>query len=207
MSDPRTRLAFAIYGATIGVATTFALSAVSAKSRVEPKPSGHAQDGAQKPLGPSREEPVVPPGVRAKLLSSSAGARTYQLVLAPGTEAMAAIGAFVTANHVEAAHFEGLGACTDAVLAYWDPDIRDYRKTQYRQQMEIVSILGEAAPTQGDGPGLHAHMALAFADGTMHGGHLFETHVSPTMELVLTASPNAVHRHFDETFHGWLLDP
>ena len=207
MRDPRTRLTFALCGAIIGVATTFALAAVQAKARVEPNPSGRARDGAQQRLEPPRAEPVVPPGVRAKLLSSSAGARTYQLVLTPGTEAMAAIGAFVTANHIEAAHFEGLGACTDAVLAYWDPAIRDYRKTEYGQQMEIVSILGEAAPTQGDGPGLHAHMALAFADGTMHGGHLFETHVSPTMELVLTASPNAVHRHFDQTFHGWLLDP
>jgi uncharacterized protein len=70
-----------------------------------------------------------------------------------------------------------------------------------------VSIIGDAAPTPGDGAGLHAHMGVAFADGTMHGGHLFETHVSPTMELELTASPIAVQRTYDETFKAWLLAP
>ena len=110
-------------------------------------------------------------------------------------------------NHIQAAHFHGLGACTDAVLAYYDPARQAYEKTSYTQQMEIVSIIGDAAPTPGDGAGLHAHMGVAFADGTMHGGHLFETHVSPTMELELTASPVAVHRAYDETFKAWLLAP
>jgi predicted DNA-binding protein with PD1-like motif len=50
-------------------------------------------------------------------------------------------------------------------------------------------------------------MAVAFADGTMHGGHLVEAHVSPTLELELTASPVAVHRALDETFKAWLLMP
>jgi predicted DNA-binding protein with PD1-like motif len=50
-------------------------------------------------------------------------------------------------------------------------------------------------------------MGVAFADGTMHGGHLFETHVSPTMELELVASAGAIHRTYDETFKAWLLKP
>jgi predicted DNA-binding protein with PD1-like motif len=120
---------------------------------------------------------------------------------------MSAIGEFVTANHIESAHFQGLGACTDAVLAYWDPRIGDYRKARYEQQMEIVSLLGDAAPTPGDGAGLHVHMGLGFADGTMHGGHLFEAHVSPTLELVLTASPVAMHRQYDESIKSWMLAP
>jgi uncharacterized protein len=156
---------------------------------------------------PSAEAPIAPPGIRAKLIGQTGATRTYQLVLAPGTEAMEAISAFVLANHIQAAHFEGLGACTDAVLAYYDPVTHDYRKTSYRQQMEIVSIIGDAAPTPGDITGLHVHMGVAFADGTMHGGHLFETHVSPTMELELTASPEPIHREYDETFKAWLLKP
>jgi predicted DNA-binding protein with PD1-like motif len=156
---------------------------------------------------PPAEAPVEPPGVRAKLIGQRGATRTYQLVLAPGTEAMGAIAEFVVANHIRAAHFQGLGACTDAVLAYYDPGSQTYQKTAYRQQMEIVSILGDAAPTVGDAAGLHVHMGVAFADGTMHGGHLFETHVSPTMELELTASPNPIHREYDETFKAWLLKP
>jgi predicted DNA-binding protein with PD1-like motif len=194
---------------TIAVGTSLALADVRAKSRFARAAAPSGQPRAV--VGPQPErtarEPITPQGVRAKITDESAGATTYQLVLAPGTEAMGAISEFVTANHIESAHFEGLGACTDAVLAYWDPNDRDYNKRQYHQQMEIVSVFGEVAPTPGDGAGLHAHMAVAFADGTMHGGHLFETHVSPTMELVLTTSPTPVQRHFDETFHGWLLNP
>ncbi len=160
---------------------------------------------AQQP--PLAEAPVAPPGVRAKLIGQQGATRTYQLVLAPGTEAMGAISEFVVANHIQAAHFHGLGACTDAVLAYYDPGSRAYQKTTYRQQMEIVSIIGDAAPTAGDAAGLHVHIGVAFADGTMHGGHLFETHVSPTMELELTASPNPIHREYSETFKAWLLKP
>ena len=204
------RLAFVAGGATLG----FALSALASTLVVRaartypspPSPPLAVQESAP-PSGSQAEHPVLPAGVRAKLIGQSAGARTYQLVLAPGTEAMGAIAEFVTANHIESAHFQGLGACTDAVVAYWDPGLRDYRKTSYRQQMEIVSILGDAAPTPGEGAGLHAHVGLAFADGSMHGGHLFETHVSPTMELVLTASPTAMHRQYEDGVHGWLLAP
>jgi predicted DNA-binding protein with PD1-like motif len=155
----------------------------------------------------SANEPVAPKGVRAKLIGHQGATRTYQLVLAPGTEAMGAISDFVLANHIQAAHFQGLGACTDAVLAYYDPTTHAYKETPYKQQMEIVSIIGDAAPTAGEGAGLHVHMGVAFADGTMHGGHLFETHVSPTMELELTASPEPIDREYDETFKAWLLKP
>ena len=159
------------------------------------------------PQLPSAEAAVAPPGVRAKLIGQQGETRTYQLVLAPGTEAMRAISDFVVANHIQAAHFEGLGACTDAVLAYYDPTTHAYKKTNYTQQMEVVSIIGDAAPTAGDAAGLHVHMGVAFADGTMRGGHLFEAHVSPTMELELTASPDSIQRGYDERFKAWLLKP
>jgi predicted DNA-binding protein with PD1-like motif len=156
---------------------------------------------------PGSDAPVTAPGVRAKLIGQKDATRTYQLVLAPGTEAVAAISDFVVQNHIQAAHFQGLGACTDAVLGYYDPLTHAYQKTAYTQQMEIVSIIGDVAPTPGYGAGFHAHIGVAFADGTMHGGHLFEAHVSPTLELELTASPVALHRAFDETFKTWLLVP
>jgi predicted DNA-binding protein with PD1-like motif len=195
MTNRMTRIALAL-GVSACLATSLAVTGRTLAKAPQ----------TQDTQGPS-SEPVSVPGVRAKLIEEHGATRTYQLVLAPGTEAMGAISSFVQANHIRAAHFVGLGACTDAVLAYYDPGVHDYRKTSYRQQMEIVSIIGDAAPTPGDGEGLHVHMGVAFADGTMHGGHLFETHVSPTMELELVASAEAVHRSYDETSKAWLLKP
>jgi predicted DNA-binding protein with PD1-like motif len=168
-----------------------------------PQTEGQQPTLTEAPVAP----PVTPAGVRAKLVGQHGATRTYQLVLAPGTEVVAAISDFVLQNHIQSASFHGLGACTDAVLAYYDPLSHAYQKTAYKQQMEIVSILGDAAPTSGDGTGIHAHMGVAFADGTMRGGHLFEAHASPTLELDLTASSVAVQRAYDETFKAWLLVP
>ena len=188
------------FGLALGVGACAVTSLVLGGHTLAKSPQTEAQQA------PSTEAVAVP-GLRVKLIGEQGATRTYQLVLAPGTEAMGAISDFVLANRIQAAHFEGLGACTDAVLAYYDPVARDYRQTSYRQQMEIVSIIGDAAPTPGNGTGLHVHMGVGFADGTMHGGHLLETHVSPTMELELTASPVAIHRSYDESFKAWLLKP
>jgi predicted DNA-binding protein with PD1-like motif len=146
------------------------------------------------------------PGARVKLIGESGGVRRYQLVLEPHAEIMATVSDFILRNQIKAAHFVGLGACSDATIGYYDPATRDYRRTQYTQQMEIVSLVGDAAPTKGSA-GLHAHIALGFADGSMHGGHLFEAHAFPTLELVVIASPVPMERKHDNALNLELLAP
>ncbi len=76
MSSRMTKIAVAVgAGACMATALAFAPNA----SKQPPTP-------AQQP--PSAEAPVAPPGIRAKLIGQSGASRTYQLVLAPGTEAM-----------------------------------------------------------------------------------------------------------------------
>ena len=146
------------------------------------------------------------PGVRVKLIGEHAGTRQYQLVFEPRAEIMSTLTDFILRNHFKSVHFTALGACSDAIIGYYDPAARDYRRTPYQQQMEIVSLIGDAAPTNGSA-GLHAHIGLGFADGTMHGGHLFEAHASPTLEMYLTASPTAVERKHDAALNLDLLAP
>ena len=189
------------------IALAGGMAACGSPQRLAPAITSAAPLQTEGQQSPPAEAPVTPAGVRAKLVGQQGATQNYQLVFAPGTEVVAAISDFVLQNHIQAASFHGLGACTDAVLAYYDPLTHAYQKTAYKQQMEIVSIIGDAAPTAGDGAGIHAHMGVAFADGTMHGGHLFEAHASPTLELDLTASSVAVQRAYDETFKAWLLVP
>jgi putative transposase len=82
-----------VVGAGACVATSLAVAARATTTQSVPE--------AQHP--PSAEAPVAPPGVRAKLIGQQGATRTYQLVLAPGTEAMGAISEFVVANHIQAA--------------------------------------------------------------------------------------------------------
>jgi predicted DNA-binding protein with PD1-like motif len=146
------------------------------------------------------------PGARVKLLGEHGGTRDYQLVLEPRAEIMATLDDFVLRGGYKAAHFVGLGACSDAIIGYYDPAARDYRRTPYQQQMEIVSLIGDAAPSDGSA-GLHAHIGLAFADGTMHGGHLLEAHAYPTLELLVTVSPTPLTRKHDNAFNLDLIAP
>ena len=145
-------------------------------------------------------------GVRAKLLSEHDQKREIQLVFEPHAAIMTTLSDFILANGFKAAAFTALGAATDAVIGYYDPPARDYRRTSLRQQMEIVSLIGDAAPTNG-GAGLHAHIGLGFADGTMHGGHLFESHAFPTLEMFLVASPTEMLRRHDDALNADLLVP
>jgi len=146
------------------------------------------------------------PGARVKLIGEHNGTREYQLVFEPHAEIVATLTDFILRNHFKAVHFTALGACSDAIVGFYDPAARDYRRTPYQQQMEIVSLVGDAAPTRG-GAGLHAHVGLALADGTMHGGHLFEAHASPTLEMFLIASPTPIERKHDAALNLDLLAP
>jgi predicted DNA-binding protein with PD1-like motif len=146
------------------------------------------------------------PGVRAKLLSEHDQTRSYQLVFEPHAAIMATLSELILTNGFKAADFTALGAATDAVIGYYDPAARDYRRTPLQQQMEIVSLIGDAAPT-GGAAGLHAHIGLGFADGTMHGGHLFEAHAFPTLEMFLVASPTAMQRRHDGALNAEILVP
>ncbi len=146
------------------------------------------------------------PGARVKLIAEHGGTRQYQLVFEPRAEIMATLTDFILRNKLKAVHFVGLGACTDAVIGFYDPSVRNYRRTQLTQQMEIVSLVGDAAPSEG-GAGIHAHIALGFDDGTMHGGHLFEAHAFPTLELFIIASPIGIERRHDNAQNLDLLVP
>jgi predicted DNA-binding protein with PD1-like motif len=146
------------------------------------------------------------PGARIKLIGQQGETREYQLVFEPHAEIMATLTDFILRNQFKSVHFTALGACTDAIIGFYDPATRDYRRTPYQQQMEIVSLVGDAAPGNGSA-GLHAHIALGFADGTMHGGHLFEAHASPTLEMFLVASPIPIERKHDAAFNVDLLVP
>lgn len=46
-------------------------------------------------------------------------------------------------------------------------------------------------------PKLHAHAVVGRADGTTRGGHLIEAHVRPTLELIVTESPEYLKRERD----------
>jgi predicted DNA-binding protein with PD1-like motif len=149
------------------------------------------------------------PFAHAKLVAQHGDDEEVQLVLEPKAEIVATLVDFIRKNGWQSVHFEGIGACTDAVVGYYDAEKKAYVKLPFTQQMEIVSLIGDAAPSSPDNKiaGFHAHIGLGFADGTLHGGHLFEAHVSPTLELLVKGSRVPIERRHDPAFNADLLVP
>jgi predicted DNA-binding protein with PD1-like motif len=113
---------------------------------------------------------------------------TYVVVCDPGDEAVAALTQFAQAEDLEAASIAAVGAFENAVVGWFDPAAKDYRRIPVGEQCEVLSLLGDVAQGQ-DGPILHMHAVLGLSDGTTRGGHLLEGKVFPTLEVVVTETP------------------
>lgn len=144
--------------------------------------------------------------MKSKRISQGAE-RSFVLVFETGDEVMETLLAFARAQRLDAAHFTGIGALSDAVLGFFDWQRKDYRRNPVEEQVEVVSLAGDI--TAGAKPGettVHAHIVLGRADGTALGGHLMQGHVRPTLELVVTEAPAHLHRRKDPVSGLALID-
>jgi uncharacterized protein len=134
--------------------------------------------------------------MHSKLINDSPQ-KTYVLVLESGDEAHSSVERFAVERNLSAAQITGIGAFSDAVLGFFDWEKKDYRKIPVREQVEVVSLVGDVAQGPDGKPALHVHAVVSRADGTAMGGHLLEAHVRPTLEVVLTESPKHLNKRKD----------
>ena len=142
---------------------------------------------------------------RAALLSDG-DAKTYLLVFRTGQEVMSGLLAFARKHRLVAGHLTGIGAISDAVIGYFDPQTKTYLRNHEKGQAEVLSLTGNLALDDNE-PFYHIHVALGRRDGSARGGHLFAMTVRPTVELVLNTYPKAVDRKTDPEWGLPLLDP
>ncbi|HKU87847.1 MAG TPA: PPC domain-containing DNA-binding protein [Casimicrobiaceae bacterium] len=142
--------------------------------------------------------------MRARIIDDDTE-RTWALVLATGDEIVATLTAFASREGLSAARFTAIGALSDAVLGYFDWELRDYARIPVREQVEVLSLVGDVARERG-APKVHAHVVVGKRDGTAHGGHLLEAHVRPTLEVMLTEAPARLSRVFDPQSGLALID-
>ena len=142
---------------------------------------------------------------KAALLSDG-DAKTYLLEFHTGQEVMKGLLAFARKHKLVAGHFTGIGAISDAVIGYFDPEKKAYLQHHEKGQAEVLAVTGNLALYK-DEPFFHVHVALGLRDGSARGGHLFEAMVRPTVELVLNTYPTPVRRKIDAETGLPLLDP
>jgi len=135
--------------------------------------------------------------MKSKLLLDRDGQRTFAVVFDTGDEVAKGLLEFARLQHLAASQFTAIGAFSDAVIAYFRWDTRQYMHIPIPEQTEVLTCAGDVTVTD-DGPQVHAHVVLGKSDGSAHGGHLIEAHVRPTLEVVLTESPAHLRRRRDQ---------
>jgi len=149
------------------------------------------------PDDPFNQEPTTgEPIVKSKLIHEDGAEKTFAVVFEAGDEAMAGLQEFARQNHLGGARFTAIGAFEEATLGYFDWQSKEYRKIPIREQVEVLSLVGDIALEDGE-PKLHAHVVLGRSDGTTRGGHLLEARVRPTLEVMLVESPEHLHKEHD----------
>ncbi len=146
------------------------------------------------------------PGMKVKLLSENGGQRDFAVIFQPGDEFFAGLTHFAEEYHVQSAHFTAVGGLHDARLAWYDGVRKAYRVIPVDQQSEVDSLVGDIALLNGK-PSVHMHCVVSLEDGTTRGGHVLGAHVSPLLEVWVTADPTPLLKKYVEKTKLNLMDP
>ena len=158
-------------------------------------------------ISPSRPVPTgKAPGMKSKLVKDTPEEKVYAIIFQPGDEAMSGLTDFAIANHIEDAHFTGIGAVSSATVAWFDLDKKMYHRIAVTQQVEVLSLLGDIATSNGK-PIVHTHTVLGRQDGSTVGGHVFELNVRPTLEVFLTVNTTPLKKKTNPASGLTLIDP
>jgi predicted DNA-binding protein with PD1-like motif len=135
--------------------------------------------------------------MKSKLIHEHQSQRTFALVFDTGDEALSGLVRFAREQGLGAAQITAIGAFRDVTLGYFDWEKKEYTRIPVREQVEVLSLIGDVAQQDGE-PKVHAHVVVGRSDGSTRGGHLLEGHVRPTLEVILVESPAHLRKRHDE---------
>lgn len=126
--------------------------------------------------------------MKIRQLDDTDGRRTFVLVCDRGDDPVEALTAAAKRFDLRAASLTGIGAFAAVTLGFFDHARRDYRRRVIREQVEVLSLIGNVALDRGE-PRVHAHVVVGRSDGAALGGHLLGGAVDPTLEITLVEAP------------------
>src|ERR1700723_4213262 len=168
---------------------------------------GYSQETASEYVSPSEAVPRgKAPKMQVQLLNPGDPMKQYAVIFYQGDEAFSGLLEFAEKYQVTSAHFTGIGALNGATLGGFDPQRKMYKKIPINGQHEVIGMSGDIALYEGK-PVVHTHMLVGGPDGTTQGGHVLEAYVSPTLEVMVTVDPIAMHKRLDPEGNLTLIDP
>src|ERR1700727_3917718 len=153
-----------------------------------------SQERGSEYVSPAEPAPrVKAPKMQVQFLNPGDPTKQYAVIFYQGDEAFSGLLEFAEKYHVTSAHFTAIGALNKATLGWFDPQRKIYKKIPVSGQHEVIAMSGDIALYQGK-PVVHTHMVVAGPDGTTRAGHVLDAYVSPTLEVMVTVDPIAMHK-------------
>jgi predicted DNA-binding protein with PD1-like motif len=146
------------------------------------------------------------PKMQVQWLNPGEQMRQYAVIFYQGDEVFSGLQEFADKYHVTSAHFTAIGAVSGATVAWFNPQRKMYKKIPILGQHEVIGMSGDIALYQGR-PIVHTHMVVGNPDGSTSGGHVLDAYASPTLEVMVTIDPVAMHKRFDPETELTLIDP
>lgn len=128
------------------------------------------------------------------------------VVFDKGDEVVEGLTALARRQGIGAAGVTGVGAFERATLGYFDRERKEYDRIPVDEQVEVLSLVGDVA-LEGGEPKVHLHVVVGRRDGSTLGGHVLDAIVWPTLELVVTATPEPLQRVHDPETGLALIEP
>lgn len=121
-------------------------------------------------------------------------------------EIIKALTRFAGDQNIKSAFFIGLGAVSQARVAFYNIKDRLYQWQEFKgQNLEIVNLTGNIS-LKNNKPFVHAHITLTDEQGRALGGHLGKAVVSGTCEIMIMLLEKTISRQFDSETGLWLLN-
>ncbi|MGA2846233.1 MAG: DUF296 domain-containing protein [Candidatus Acidiferrales bacterium] len=166
-----------------------------------------SQNKADEYVTPAEAVPTgKAPKMQVQLLNPGEAAKQYAVIFYQGDEVYSGLQEFAEKYHVTSAHFTAIGALNGAIVGWFDPQRKMYKKIPINGQHELIGMSGDIALYQGR-PVVHTHMVLGGPDGTTHAGHVLEAYASPTVEAMVTVDPVTMRKRLDPETNLTLIDP
>lgn len=135
--------------------------------------------------------------MRCKLLHNG-NQKTWALILDTGDDVMNCINEFAQKKDLSISQFTAIGAFSDALLAFFNFETKDYNHLPVYGQTEVLTFNGNITLTEDNNIQIHAHTVLGKSDGSTVGGHVLSATVHPTLEIIITETPVYLKRQHDK---------
>lgn len=130
---------------------------------------------------------------------------TYVIRLNKGEEVISSLKEICKNENIDLAEITGLGASDLVEIGVFNVHTKEYKTKVFEGMFEITSLVGNATRKDGE-VYLHIHINFGDEDGLVKGGHLVQTRISATSEIILRKVNGNVGRKLSEDIGLNLLD-